>query len=477
MPAREWRCCRARLAASCKLCRLIAKPKSPFAARNGVARALLSKLRGRSAPTTMFGPAMTAAIAIPVTTTPAAAALIGASASSSASQTQSAGEGFAAALAALLNGGAVTAQPQTTHAPKQHLAATDAATAIATTEAQVDASAVVVPVVPGLILPAPAQAPAKGEPTTPAAQINAQASQASALQILQAAQTAATEQAAITPASDQAPAQAPATAIDAQSFAALAATAQQTQTPAPATAKAQAKPVASKEAPAPAGKDMPAANANATAPTTESKAEANTHLANAIQHALSNNSNGNAQTGNGNGNGNGDGATQLPATASPVAFALHTANIDTTTATAPAATPVAVPLDALAVHIARKVEGGESRFEIRLDPIELGKLDISVTVTDDGRVQAVIRAERPETLDMLQRDARLLEGQLRQSGLNVDSGSLNFSLNQGNNQRSGFAGNDQAFANAIKAVPEVETAATNTTTTVVSLRDGVDIRI
>ena len=328
-----------------------------------------------------------------------------------------------------------------------------------------------------MILPAPAQAPAKTEQATPAAQINAQASQASALQILQAAQTTATEQPAITPPSDQAPAQAqaPATAINPQSFAALAATAQQTQTPAPATAKGQAKPAALKEAPAPAGKDLPAANANAAAPTTESKAEANTHLANAIQHALSNNSNGNAQTGNGNGNG--DTATQLPATASPVAFALHTANIDTTTATAPAAAAVAVPLDALAVHIARKVEGGESRFEIRLDPIELGKLDISVTVTDDGRVQAVIRAERPETLDMLQRDARLLEGQLRQSGLNVDSGSLNFSLNQGNNQRSGFAGNDQAFANAIKAAPEVETAATNTTTTVVSLRDGVDIRI
>ena len=420
---------------------------------------------------------MTAAIAIPATTSPAAAALAGAGASASpaAAQTQAAGAGFAAALAALLNGGVATAQPQAQHAPKHQLAATTDATA-ATPDANIDASAVVVPLVPGLILPTPTQAPANAEQATPAAQINAQASQASALQILQAAQVTATDQPAAT--TDRTPAETAAATVPVQAFAALAATAQQqTQTPAPTNVAKAPKAAASKEAPLTAGKDQLAANANGTQPTTESKAEANTHLANAIQHALSNDSNGNAQS---NGKGNGS-TTELPATASPVAVAIHTAAIDSTATTAPTVAPAAataaVPLDALAVHIARKFEGGESRFEIRLDPIELGKLDISVTVTDDGRVQAVMRAERPETLDMLQRDARVLENQLRQNGLNVDSGSLSFSLNQGNNQRSGFAGNDQAFANAFNAAPEPEVAATNTTTTVVNVRDGVDIRI
>ena len=135
-----------------------------------------------------------------------------------------------------------------------------------------------------------------------------------------------------------------------------------------------------------------------------------------------------------------------------------------------------MPLDTLAVHIARKFEGGENRFEIRLDPVELGKLDISMSVDHDGRVQAVVRAERPETLDMLQRDARLLESQLRQSGLNVDSNSLSFSLGGGNNQRSGFAGAGQPFANVLEGTPEAEVNAA-TTTTIVNVRDGVDIRI
>ena len=125
--------------------------------------------------------------------------------------------------------------------------------------------------------------------------------------------------------------------------------------------------------------------------------------------------------------------------------------------------------------MARKFESGETRFEIRLDPIELGKLDISMTVAEDGRVQAVVRAERPETLDMLQRDARVLENQLRQSGLNVDSNSLSFSLGGGGNQRSGFAGAMPSFSAGPGLAAEPETAAA--ATTVLTVRDGVDIKI
>jgi flagellar hook-length control protein FliK len=127
--------------------------------------------------------------------------------------------------------------------------------------------------------------------------------------------------------------------------------------------------------------------------------------------------------------------------------------------------------------MARKFESGESRFEIRLDPAELGKLDISMTVSDDGHVQAVVRAERPETLDMLQRDARVLENQLRQSGLNVDSGSLNFSLGGGNNQRSAFSGAMQNFGATFDPTADTDTIASPTSTAILSVRDGVDIRI
>jgi chemotaxis protein MotD len=94
-----------------------------------------------------------------------------------------------------------------------------------------------------------------------------------------------------------------------------------------------------------------------------------------------------------------------------------------------------VPLDALAVQIARKFEEGSSQFEISLHPAELGKLDISLNVSQDGRVHAVLRAERADTLDLLRQDARSLETQLRQAGLDVGSNSLSFQLSQGGNQR------------------------------------------
>jgi hypothetical protein len=43
-------------------------------------------------------------------------------------------------------------------------------------------------------------------------------------------------------------------------------------------------------------------------------------------------------------------------------------------------------------------------------------------------VSALIATDRPETLDVLQRDARSLERSLEQAGLRLDSGGLSFAL-------------------------------------------------
>lgn len=136
----------------------------------------------------------------------------------------------------------------------------------------------------------------------------------------------------------------------------------------------------------------------------------------------------------------------------------------------------AVPLDTLAVHIARRFEAGASQFEIRLHPMELGQLDISLNVAEDGRIQAVLRAERPETLDMLQRDARVLEQQLRQAGLDVGANSLSFSLSSGNGQRPAPFVGWPGFADAQDAPGAARNDAASTYVAV-RKRDGIDIRI
>ena len=61
---------------------------------------------------------------------------------------------------------------------------------------------------------------------------------------------------------------------------------------------------------------------------------------------------------------------------------------------------------------------------------------MQLDVAPDGRVHAVIAADKPETLDLLQRDARALERALNDAGLRADSGSLSFNL-RGQNQHFG----------------------------------------
>ena len=89
----------------------------------------------------------------------------------------------------------------------------------------------------------------------------------------------------------------------------------------------------------------------------------------------------------------------------------------------------------IALHIARAVPHGIDRLSVQLHPVELGAVEIQLDFAEDGRVSALITAERPETLDMLQRDSRTLERSLNDTGLQLENGGLSFSLKQEQNQQ------------------------------------------
>jgi len=96
-------------------------------------------------------------------------------------------------------------------------------------------------------------------------------------------------------------------------------------------------------------------------------------------------------------------------------------------------------INTLAVQIAKQANLGVNRFQIRMDPPELGRIDVKLEFGRDGRMTANLTVERPETLDLLVRDARALERALAGSGLNTDKDSLNFSLkDQSTNEFSDF---------------------------------------
>ena len=105
-----------------------------------------------------------------------------------------------------------------------------------------------------------------------------------------------------------------------------------------------------------------------------------------------------------------------------------------------AANPAAVPIAGLAVAIAAHAEAGSNSFEIRLDPPELGRIDVRLDVDREGKVTSHVMVDRPETLDMLRSDAPGLQRSLEQSGLKTSDNGLQFSLrdqgNGGQNQNS-----------------------------------------
>lgn len=119
----------------------------------------------------------------------------------------------------------------------------------------------------------------------------------------------------------------------------------------------------------------------------------------------------------------------------------ETGRVDQAASTAPKSEPqqAQAPNTQIALHIARAIPQGVDRFSVQLRPAELGAVDIQLDFTDDGHVSALITAERPETLDLLQRDSRALERSLHNVGLQLENGGLSFSLKQDQgNQGEGF---------------------------------------
>lgn len=142
--------------------------------------------------------------------------------------------------------------------------------------------------------------------------------------------------------------------------------------------------------------------------------------------------------------------------------------------------PVTLKGAMLAVEIVGRMREGMRRFEIRLDPPELGRVEVRLEVDRSGNVKTHMTVDRPETLDLMQREARGLERALQQAGLKTDSGGLEFSLrshaeqgqpdhqpNRGGREHGVFGDED---VERIEAVIEGYRSAA-------LVRGGVDIRI
>jgi flagellar hook-length control protein FliK len=107
-----------------------------------------------------------------------------------------------------------------------------------------------------------------------------------------------------------------------------------------------------------------------------------------------------------------------------------------------------VPVAGLAVEIATQAHAGKNHFEIRLDPPELGRIDVRLHVDRDGNVSSRLVVDRADTLDLLKRDAQSLERALQQAGLKTSDNALEFSLRQ----QQTFARDDTPMQTAAQLV-------------------------
>lgn len=148
--------------------------------------------------------------------------------------------------------------------------------------------------------------------------------------------------------------------------------------------------------------------------------------------------------------------------------------------------PVASPpapglnIDHVALQIGKAAADGMDRINIQLKPEAMGRIDVQLQVHSDGRVHAVVTADRHDTLDLLQRDARSLERALNDAGLRADAGSLSFNLNgRGQDNGSGAPADSlPSYAgNADGGEPQPVPAGLIAAYDAAAARGGIDIRV
>jgi hypothetical protein len=111
--------------------------------------------------------------------------------------------------------------------------------------------------------------------------------------------------------------------------------------------------------------------------------------------------------------------------------------------------PNGAAVTAIGAVIAGEAASGTNRFLIRLDPPELGRIDVRLRFGRDGEVHARLIADRPETVSLLMRDAATLERALNASGMRTADG-IDVMLRDSS---GGFAHNDGGLGGDAPAEP------------------------
>ena len=97
---------------------------------------------------------------------------------------------------------------------------------------------------------------------------------------------------------------------------------------------------------------------------------------------------------------------------------------------------------------------------------------------DAGKAQAILSVEKPQTLELLQKDQGHLERALKDAGLDLSQNGLSFSLKGQQQQQAGGDATPRGRSHAMRAIAAVgETASTLSLGSAASSDARLDIRV
>ncbi len=117
----------------------------------------------------------------------------------------------------------------------------------------------------------------------------------------------------------------------------------------------------------------------------------------------------------------------------------------------------------VSVKITKALQAGQDRITIRLNPAELGRVEVKMELTHDGRTTAIVSADNRDTLELLRRDSSDLQKALEEGGLQLSKNDMQFNLRGEEGQmaedddgKNGTDGNEDELADDfIEQEPEI----------------------
>ena len=80
--------------------------------------------------------------------------------------------------------------------------------------------------------------------------------------------------------------------------------------------------------------------------------------------------------------------------------------------------------------IIQRFDGRAQQFEMRLDPAELGRVDVKIEITKDNTARIMMMVTNTDAMSELSRSVKALEQALSDSGIDLQEGGLNVELSQ-----------------------------------------------